>query len=183
MSVKLTDVIPFRRRVGSWVGKKWSDWKHSKFRVVAYIDSRDVMDHLDKCYSTQRSREHKEINWTVYCWITIHWVTRRDAGTKSNIEQEKWEASDSFKRAAVNRWVGRFLYTIPSFIITKEEAIKYQRTMNEFIRKKFNKELTKWYADNKVKEELQSKYHEEELIREETPKSIEDVINPEDRSQ
>jgi hypothetical protein len=39
------------------------------------------------------------------------WVWKSDCGTESNVEKEKGEASDSFKRAGVMWGVGRFLYS------------------------------------------------------------------------
>ena len=58
-----------------------------------------------------------------YCGISIYdkdkklWITKWDAGKESNTESEKGEASDSFKRAAVNWGIGRELYTSPVIFI------------------------------------------------------------------
>lgn len=183
---KLHRVIPFRWRTGSWIWKKFDQWGrtlYEKYRVLAYIDSRDVMDLLDEVFWPNRERLHKEINWTMYCGIRVQWIEKRDVGTKSNIEKEKGESSDSFKRSAVNRGIGRFLYTVPSFTITRAEAQKYQYNMTKYVREKFKSELQVRYDTNKVKQEdLQSKYEEEinEDIQD-IPKTIEDVVNHQDR--
>jgi hypothetical protein len=53
----------------------------------------------------------------IYCSIStkegggIDWVWKSDCGTESNVEKEKGEASDAFKRAAVMWGIGRFLYS------------------------------------------------------------------------
>lgn len=44
--------------------------------------------------------------------IDNSWVWKWDMGTESDFEEEKGEASDAFKRAAVKWGIGRFLYDI-----------------------------------------------------------------------
>ena len=39
------------------------------------------------------------------------WVWKSDCGTESQVEKEKGEASDAFKRAGVMWGIGRFLYS------------------------------------------------------------------------
>ena len=38
-----------------------------------------------------------------------------DCGTESNVEKQKGEASDAFKRAAVQFGIGRDLYNLPTY--------------------------------------------------------------------
>ena len=45
-----------------------------------------------------------------------------DVGSKSNTEQEKGEASDSFKRACVSIGIGRELYTAPFIWISRDKV-------------------------------------------------------------
>lgn len=145
----LWDIIPFHFRLWSGVGSYEMRGKkkiYEKYMVLWYLDSRDVMKHLDECVGAEnRSREHKDIWWVLFCGITINWTTKRDCGTESNTEKEKWESSDSFKRAAVNRGIGRRLYSLPTMIITKEEATKNKHNLTNFIRTKFKTELTEWH--------------------------------------
>ena len=135
---QLQRVIPFHFRVWSNV---WAD----KCMVLGYIDARDAMDLLDEVTWWMWQRDHKEVAgktlWGI--WIPIDWQTywKRDAGTESNTEKEKWQISDSFKRAAVNWWVGRFLYSLPTMIITKEEARENKYDLTSFVRSKFSKQL------------------------------------------
>ncbi len=85
---------------------------------VAYIDARDVQDILDVVCSPDgwqcRYSEHKG---NLFCEIGIltplGWVWKSDCGVESNVEKQKGEASDAFKRAAVMWGVGRFLYSKP----------------------------------------------------------------------
>lgn len=88
---------------------------------VAYIDSRQVQDLLDEVCGPQnwqcKFEEHKG---NLFCSIGIaidstpdktFWVWKSDCGTESNVEKQKGEASDAFKRAAVMWGIGRFLYS------------------------------------------------------------------------
>lgn len=85
---------------------------------VAYVDSRDVQDLLDKVVGTQNWQDsYLEVKGNLFCSIGIkcgeEWVWKTDCGSESNVEKQKGEASDAFKRAAVKWGVGRFLYSLP----------------------------------------------------------------------
>ena len=93
---------------------------------VAYIDARDVQDKLDEVVGAENwSVSYKEIKGNLFCTIGIKSETvetfKTDCGTESNIEKQKGESSDAFKRAAVMWGVGRFLYHKP---IIKLDAIQ-----------------------------------------------------------
>jgi hypothetical protein len=102
--------IPFKWRVQSA-----NQWGAS---CVAYIDSRQVQDLLDEVVGAEnwqcKFEEHKN---NMFCSIGImnvaadHWVWKSDCGTESQVEKQKGEASDAFKRAAVMWGIGRFLYS------------------------------------------------------------------------
>lgn len=105
---------------------------------LAYIDARDVMDLLDEVVGAENWQDdYKEIAGNVYAGIGIRckkivrtpidpnnsnpshnlhkhyeWVWKWDCGAESNIEKEKGQASDAFKRAAVKWGIGRFLYSL-----------------------------------------------------------------------
>lgn len=97
---------------------------------LLYKDARCDMRILDELFTPFGwQREHKELKGTIYCGVSVkndngEWVTKWDAGSESNIEKEKGEASDSFKRACFNWGIGIELYTAP-FI-----WIKYQQGEN-----------------------------------------------------
>jgi hypothetical protein len=105
---KLKEEIPFKWRVQSA-----NEWGAS---CVAYIDARDVQDLLDKvCGAENWSVKYQEHKSNLFCYIGIRAVNqmvwKSDCGTESNVEKQKGEASDAFKRAAVMWGVGRFLYS------------------------------------------------------------------------
>ena len=88
--------------------------------MLLYKNARVDMAILDETFGPMGwQRDHKEIKGNMYCGIGIYneqsgyWVWKWDAGTESNTEKEKGEASDSFKRAGTNWGIGRELYTAP----------------------------------------------------------------------
>lgn len=108
------------------------------FELLAYKNSRTDMDILDETQGAENwQREHKEINGTIYCGVSIwsekrnQFITKWDAGSESFSDKEKGAASDSFKRACVNFGIGRELYSTPSIKIwdssytTKNKKDKY----------------------------------------------------------
>jgi hypothetical protein len=58
----------------------------------------------------------------------MDWVWKSDCGTESQVEKQKGEASDAFKRAAVMWGIGRFLYSLG--IIKIKEVIKDGKDRN-----------------------------------------------------
>jgi hypothetical protein len=84
---------------------------------VAYVDARQVMDRLDNVLGIGNWQDSYEvIGGNLYCHLKVkigdEWVTKSDCGTESNVEKEKGQASDAFKRAAVKLGIGRFLYSL-----------------------------------------------------------------------
>jgi hypothetical protein len=123
---KLKKEIPYKWRVQSV--KEWGA------NFVAYIDARDVQDLFDEvCGQTGWQVEYKEHKGNLFASIGIFdtesmgWVWKSDCGTESQVEKQKGEASDAFKRAAVAWGVGRFLYRLD---IIKTDAI---RDGNKFV--------------------------------------------------
>lgn len=118
---KLQVPMPFKWRVQSFSKQK------PQATCVAYIDARDVMDRLDKCCTHGWERLHSEFKGHLYCGISIVMpdgskLTRWDCGVESNTDAEKGEASDSFKRAAVNWGIGRFLYDMGMQYVSANEV-------------------------------------------------------------
>lgn len=109
---ELKKEIPYQWRVQSLTSKK------DKMSCVAYIDARDAMNRLDEVFGAENWQdEYKEIKGNVYCGVSIkddngNWVTKWDAGAETDVEKEKGESSDSFKRACVKWGLGRFLYDL-----------------------------------------------------------------------
>lgn len=119
---RLQDVIPVKWRVQSS--------KNGYSMCVAYVDARDVQKHLDEvCGIENWQSRHKEEKGNLFCEIGINfngnWIWKSDVGTESNIEKQKGEASDSFKRAAVMWGVGRFVYDYPVIRVKNAKDSKY----------------------------------------------------------
>tara|TARA_R110001632_G_scaffold42462_3_gene107534 strand:+ start:1105 stop:1563 length:459 start_codon:yes stop_codon:yes gene_type:complete len=116
--------IPFKWRVQS--AKDWGA------DCVAYIDARDVQDLLDEvCGPGGWQCKYSEHKGNLFCSIGIdngtEYIWKSDCGTESNVEKQKGEASDAFKRAAVMWGVGRFLY---SKTIIKLDVVKNNQGKN-----------------------------------------------------
>ncbi|MBU1567751.1 MAG: hypothetical protein KJ630_19265 [Proteobacteria bacterium] len=108
---KLREEIPYKWRVQSF----------SKFKpsasCVAYVDARDVMDLLDLAVGPDRWQDdYKVVDGSLMAGIGIKcdngWVWKWDTGVESQVEKEKGQVSDAFKRAAVHWGIGRFLYRL-----------------------------------------------------------------------
>lgn len=117
---QLAKKMPFKWRVQSFSKNK------PLATCVAYIDARDVMDRLDECCSYGWERLHQELKGHLFSGIAIVMpdgskLTRWDCGVESNTEAEKGESSDSFKRAAVNWGIGRFLYDMDILYVDSNE--------------------------------------------------------------
>ena len=110
-------------RVGNtftYDGKKFAN-------MLCYVDARYVQDKLDEVVGpTNWSSEFIEIKGNLFCKITITFqredgkydtISKMDCGVESNVEKEKGEASDAFKRAAVMLGIGRDLYDLPNHFV------------------------------------------------------------------
>ena len=115
--------------------------------MLLYKNARVDMAVLDELYGPMGwQRDHKEVKGNMYCGIGVydehsgHWVWKWDAGTESNTEKEKGEASDSFKRAGTNWGIGRELYTSP-FIWLSVATNPYQMNGRTYYKLNNPKEL------------------------------------------
>ena len=74
---------------------------------------------------------YSEIKGNLFCTISVkdpntnEWISKMDCGSESNIEKEKGEASDAFKRAGFKWGVGVELYSTPRIKIPIEESDMY----------------------------------------------------------
>lgn len=148
--MKLQDEMPFKWKVqtaNSYAAK-----------CVAFIDARDVQEKLDLvCGAENWQVKYGMVNGNMFASIGIYndtlkeWVWKSDCGTESNVEKEKGEVSDAFKRAGVAWGIGRFLYSLPmQSLPTKEkESIrngKPVKVWTVFVEGKFiygNEEVTR----------------------------------------
>lgn len=108
--------------------------------ILAYKDARVDMQRLDEVvwpmnWKRQHTRENKNCIVSIYDKDKKEWISKEDTWTESFTEQEKWLASDSFKRACFNWWIGRELYDYPVIQIKLEQNEKQDM-------------YWEWYLDN-----------------------------------
>lgn len=74
---------------------------------------------------------YSEIKGNLFCTISVRdpktneWISKSDCGVESNIEKEKGEASDAFKRAGFRWGAGVELYSAPRIKVQIEESDMY----------------------------------------------------------
>lgn len=89
--------------------------KPTKGIALAYIDARDVMDRLDLILGPDWQCRYP---FAGCCEIGIkindEWVWRSNGAGQTDVEGEKGQYSDAFKRAAVMWGIGRYLYGLPN---------------------------------------------------------------------
>lgn len=111
---KLKESMDYKFRVQST--------KFGKATILSYVDSRGVQDRLDEALGAENWQDkYQIIDGNLFCGISVkvsdgegrsEWVTKWDVGTESNVDKEKGNSSDAFKRAAVKWSIGRFLYSL-----------------------------------------------------------------------
>lgn len=120
-------------RQGNWNKDK------SKYTVLLYKTARCDADILDEVFGRDNWKStHYEVKGKDFCMIevrtrfedddylgnekhcTYEWVGKSDCGSESNIEAEKGEASDAFKRAGFQWGIGRELYSAPQIWLEKD---------------------------------------------------------------
>ena len=117
--MSITDELkePFDRKVVHWrVGatnaKKLGckPWEATKGIALAYIDARDVMKRLDDVMPDMwQDRYPFEGCCEIGLKIDGEWLWRANGAGVTDVEGEKGQYSDAFKRAAVLWGVGRYL--------------------------------------------------------------------------
>lgn len=105
--------------------------------LLLYKDARCDMRMLDEAVGNENwDCEYQSINGNLFCTVGIRcelpngetsWVYKQDVGTKSNMEPDKGEASDAFKRACFKWGIGRELYTAPSIWVDKGVLQKHYK--------------------------------------------------------
>lgn len=88
--------------------------------LLLYKDARCDMRILDDAVGADGWQCHYSIiGGKLFCNVALWsnerqcWVSKEDVGVPSNMESEKGEASDAFKRACFKWGIGRELYTAP----------------------------------------------------------------------
>ena len=165
---------------------KWRVQSTSEYgsNCVAYIDARDVQDILDDVVGAAnwqvKYEEHKgNLFASIGILIETGWVWKSDCGTESQVEKQKGEASDAFKRAAVMWGVGRFLYSLE--IIKIKEVIKagnkYHPAHNGQRIWNINEHCNKIHKSSKVKRNEALTIDKFEKAKLFTPEQIQQVLD------
>lgn len=107
---------------------------NSGVELLLYKDARCDMRILDETVGAENWQcdyyEHKN---TLFCSVAINvargdgifeWVSKDNAGAPSNMEAQKGEASDAFKRACFTWGIGRELYTAPRIFVYSDRCKK-----------------------------------------------------------
>ena len=88
----------------------------SKGIALAYVDARDVMKRLDDTVTP--AGWQCEYPFPGCCKIGLYlngsWVWKSNGAGATDVEGEKGQFSDSFKRAAVMWGISRYLYSLPN---------------------------------------------------------------------
>ena len=177
---KLKAKMPFR-----WKVQSVSKYKPSA-TCVAYIDARDAMDRLDEVVGIDNWQdEYMMIGNILYCTLSIRfpgiWIHKTDCGVESNVEKEKGQASDAFKRACVKWGIGRFLYSLDVKYINTSE--KKEGNNHPYPVDSSNKriwDLTKHFASNPKttkKKSTPKPKPKEETLKELRNKEIQELFN------
>ena len=84
---------------------------------TARVDA-TILDKVVGCFNWQK--KFYELKGVIYCSLGIYcedrkeWIWKDDAGAETQVESEKGQASDAFKRAAFAFGLGRELYSAPT---------------------------------------------------------------------
>lgn len=102
--------------------------------LLLYKDARVDANVLDETVGPENWQcRFYEQKGTLFCSVGIlvgrpegigEWVWKDDAGAPSNMEAQKGEASDSFKRACFKWGIGRELYTAPRIFAYADKCVK-----------------------------------------------------------
>ena len=94
--------------------------------MIPYVDARDVQERLDKVIGASGwQNDFKSVGDRLMGGIGIlinnEWVWKWDRGMPSQTEKEKGEASDAFKRAAVQWGINRDAYSVGTIKLSVKE--------------------------------------------------------------
>ena len=100
--------------------------------LLLYKDARCDMALLDETVGPENwDCNYEAIDGKLFCTVGVRcspegsyheWVYKQDVGVPSNMEAQKGEASDAFKRACFKWGIGRELYTAPFIWVSSEKC-------------------------------------------------------------
>lgn len=107
--------------------------------LLLYKDARCDMRILDETVGAENWQcEYYEHKNTLFCKVGLFtdydrglmWVWKSNAGAPSNMEAQKGEASDAFKRACFCWGIGRELYTAPRIFVYADKCSEIKMGKN-----------------------------------------------------
>lgn len=108
--------------------------------LLLFKDARVDQNILDETVGAENWQcEYYECKNTLFCKVGIlvnrgeqfnEWVWKDNAGAPSNMEAQKGEASDAFKRACFCWGIGRELYTAPRIFVYADKCSKLVQGKN-----------------------------------------------------
>lgn len=145
--------------------------KNGKATMLLYMNSRVVTDLLDETIGNMNwCSEFQSVDGKVICRIGIWdddkkmFIYKSDTGSESNIEAEKGQFSDCYKRC-LSRWGVNELYTAPNIVVDDDgygnrgyyvSYIRYDESSRKIselhIKNKFDKEVFSWNFNSKPQE-------------------------------
>lgn len=129
--------------------------KNGKATMLLYMNSRVVTDLLDETVGSMNwTSEFYEVNNKLVCKIGIWdddknmFIYKSDTGSESNIEAEKGQFSDCYKRC-LSRWGVTELYSAPNIIIDDDGYGCKGYYVNQIGYDVFNRHITSIEIKNK----------------------------------
>lgn len=115
--------------INARVNQVFSSDKWTGVSILLYKDARVDMALLDEEYGQNNWQvEYQMLGTQMFCTISLwdsnkeQWIKKQSNGTESNMEAEKGQASDAFKRAGFMVGIGRELYTAPDILVTLDKS-------------------------------------------------------------
>lgn len=131
--------MAFRDLTANEIEVRVSRITNAGVELLLFKDSRCDMRILDETVGAENwQNEFYEQKGTLFCKVGLFtdydrgpmWVWKSNAGAPSNIEAQKGEASDAFKRACFTWGIGRELYTAPRIFVYADKCKSLKQGKN-----------------------------------------------------
>lgn len=131
--------MAFRDLTANEIEVRVSRITNAGVELLLYKDARCDMRILDETVGAENWQcEYYEHKNTLFCKVGIFtdydrgpmWVWKSNAGAPSNMEAQKGEASDAFKRACFTWGIGRELYTAPRIFVYADKCTSLRQGKN-----------------------------------------------------
>ena len=125
--------------------------------LLLYKDARVDQKILDETFGMFGwQRHHEAIDGNLYCTVSVYekvtgcWIGKQDVGVKGYTEQEKSQASDSFKRACFNWGIGRELYSAPFIWVPSDKCSIQKKGDRYFTKDRFKVSSIKYSKEREI---------------------------------